>query len=244
VARTGRLLLRGAGQALITVGVVVLLFVVYELYVSNWLADGRQVEVHRALEKTWARGRDPLGALPDGAPASLPLGQGIANLYVPRLGRDYAWTIVEGTSAADLDKGPGHYPFSARPGQIGDFAVAGHRVGKGQPFLDLDRLRPGDAVVVETASRWYVYDLLPRTGGPEGVPWREVVDPADGAAVDAVPGHPQLRPRWRFLTLTTCTPKFTATRRLVLHALLARTLPRTGDAEPAAVRALYYRVRA
>jgi sortase A len=170
---------------------------------------------------------------------SLPLGQGIANLYIPRLGRDYAWTVVEGTDAADLQKGPGHYSSSARPGQLGDFAVAGHRVGRGQPFLNLDRLRPADAVVVETASRWYVYRVLPRAGGPDGVPWRQVVDPADGAVIGPVPGHLQGRPRWRFLTLTTCTPKFSAAHRLIVHALLAWSVPRSGDQDPAAITALY-----
>jgi sortase A len=238
-AEVWRTLSRGIGQVLITAGFVVLLFVGYEVYVSNGVAARQQARVHTALEHTWARGRDPLRALPAGTVPHLPVGSGIANLYIPRLGRDYAWTIVEGTSAADLEKGPGHYPFSALPGQVGDFAIAGHRVGKGQPFLDLDQLRPADAVVIETAAHWYVYRVLPRSGGPDGVPWREIVDPTDGATVAAVPGHPRARPAARLLTMTTCTPKFTAAKRMVIHARLQRTLARTGAAQPAAVRRLY-----
>jgi sortase A len=220
------------------------LFVVYELYVTNWLASGEQVQVRAALRQTWAQGRDPLQALPDGSVRSLPVGTGIANLYIPRLGRDFAWTVVEGTGVADLEKGPGHYSFSARPGQVGDFALAGHRVGKGQPFLNLDQLRPGDAVLVETETHWYVYRVLPRRGGPDGVPWREIVDPSDGAVVDPVPDHPELRATHRFLTMTTCHPKFTAAKRLVIHALLAQTLPRSGTGQPAAISRLYQDVGA
>ena len=81
---------------------------------------------------------------------TIPLGSGIANIYIPRFGRDYAFTVVQGTKDADLEKGPGHYVGTALPGQVGNFAVAGHRVGKGEPFLNLDHLRPGDAVIIET----------------------------------------------------------------------------------------------
>ena len=73
---------------------------------------------------------------------------------------DYHFTIVEGTNDADLEKGPGHYVGTALPGQVGNFAVAGHRVGKGEPFLNLDQLQPGDAVVIETVTNWYVYTVL------------------------------------------------------------------------------------
>lgn len=237
-------LLRGIGQTLITAGLIVLLFVVYELYVTNWMAARDQVQVRTTLQRTWAHGRDPLQALPNGSVPSLPVGEGIANLYIPRLGRDYAWTIVEGTGTGDLEKGPGHYSFSARPGQVGDFAVAGHRVGKGQPFLNLDQLRPNDAVLVETETRWYVYRVLPRRGSPDGVPWREIVAPGDGAVVAPVPDHPGLRPTRRFLTMTTCHPKFTAAQRMIIHALLAQTLRRTGAGRPAAISRLYQDVGA
>ena len=152
-----RFVLRGIGQTLITLGLVVLLFVVYEVYISNFFAHQRQVKVHNALENAWANGRDPLLGLPGSASVTIPLGVGIANLYIPRLGKDYAWTIVQGTSDADLNEGPGHYVETQLPGQTGNFAIAGHRVGKGEPFLNLDKLRPGDAVIVETKSTWYVY---------------------------------------------------------------------------------------
>jgi sortase A len=237
-----RLMLRGLGELLITLGFVVLLFALYEVYVSNYFAHEQQVRVRTALAKEWTHGRDPLRSLPGGAVASLPVGAGIANLYIPRLGRDYAWTIVQGTGDADLEKGPGHYRFSALPGQVGNFAIAGHRVGKGEPFLNLDHLRPRDAVVVETESRWYVYRVLPSSGTPDGVPWREIVDPGDGAVVAPVPDHPTLHATARFMTMTTCHPKFTAAQRMVVHAVLVRSVPRTSPGKPAAVIRLYNEV--
>jgi len=125
-----RMLLRGLGEALITAGVVVALFAVYEVYVTNWFAHQQQARVHQALEQQWARGE--LG-LPTGTLAAAS-GHGLANLYIPRFGKDYVWTIVQGhdpISAGDLEKGPAHYAESQLPGQQGNFAIAGHRVGKG-----------------------------------------------------------------------------------------------------------------
>ena len=88
-------------------------------------------------------------------------GQGIAKMFIPALGADYEFTIIEGTTQADLAIGPGHYTGTALPGQPGNFAVAGHRVGEGDPFNDIDLVQPCDAIVVETQSDWYVYRMLP-----------------------------------------------------------------------------------
>ena len=58
--------------------------------------------------------------------------------------------VVEGVSLDDLAKGVGHYPKTVLPGEVGNFAVAGHRATHGEPFAYLDEVRKGDAVVVET----------------------------------------------------------------------------------------------
>lgn len=240
-----RFVLRGLGQTLITLGLVLLLFVVYEVYVSNFFAHREQAKVHRVLEQQWAEGRDVLG-LPEGELAAL-AGQGIANLYIPRFGRDYAWTVVEGSAVPDdsqLEKGPAHYGDTALPGQVGNFAVAGHRVGKGEPFLNLDHLRAGDAVIVETKTRWYVYRVKGADGDltrpdADGVPGREIVSPSDGGPILPVPDHPGVSPTEALLTMTTCHPKFTAEHRMIVYAKLAETLPRTGTEMPAGIRSLY-----
>lgn len=266
-----RMALRGLGQLLITAGVVVLLFVVYEVYVTNWFAHQQQVKVHEALEQQWAEGEL---ALPQGTLAAAS-GHGLANLYIPRFGKDYVWTIVQGHDPivdSDLEKGPAHYTQSQLPGQKGDFAIAGHRVGKGEPFLNLDKLHAGDPVIVETGTRWYVYCVIgagpehdscdPRAAGaslantyadPTGakVPGREVVDPSDGAVVLPVPGDrdvPAARAVTRYLTMTTCTPKFTAAQRMIVHAVLGETIRKTSlpggrydNTPPAQIEAMYGR---
>src|SRR3954451_24506065 len=76
--------LRGVGQTLITVGLVILLFVVYELWVTNIFAHAKQVKVHNQLEQEWAKGDDPLVTgrlgLPGGKQSTIPIGTGIANM--------------------------------------------------------------------------------------------------------------------------------------------------------------------
>lgn len=235
--------LRGTGQTLITAGLVILLFVVYELWVTNLFAHAKQSKVHHQLEKEWAKGDDPLVtgrlSLPGGKQSTIPVGTGIANLYMPRLGPDYHFTIVEGTDDGSLEKGPGHYIHTVLPGEVGDFSVAGHRVGKGEPFLNLDHLKPGDAVVVETRSNWYIYrvkgnaqtgDLSDR--GTDGVPGREIVSPSDTDVIAPVPDHPGQKPTEKLMTMTTCHPKFTANQRMIVHAVLDRVVPHVGNELP------------
>jgi sortase A len=236
------LTLRGIGQTLITAGLVILLFVVYEVWVSNLFADAKQSAVHKTFEQQIVSGDNPLvgqSALPGSGAGTIPTGTGIANIYMPRLGSDYHFTIVEGTNDADLEKGPGHYSGTALPGQVGNFAVAGHRVGKGEPFLNLDQLQPGDAVVIETVSDWYVYTVLGdkttgnlATPGVNGVVGREIVKPSDVSVILPVPDHPATTPTTALITLTTCTPKFSATDRMIVHGSLTRTIPRQGDLLP------------
>jgi sortase A len=240
-----RFALRGIGQTLITAGMVILLFVVYEVYITNVFAHRQQVKVHSALEKEWAQGKDPL-ALPGGGSVGIPIGDGIANVYIPRFGKDFAFTVVEGTDDASLQKGPGHYVGSALPGGTGNFAVAGHRVGKGEPFLNLDRLKTGDTVIVETKTTWFVYVVKGAKGDinaldADGIPGREIVSPSDGNVILPVPNHPATQPTEKLMTMTTCHPKFTATQRMIVHALLnpKLTAARSGSRMPATIDALY-----
>ncbi|MDP9117250.1 MAG: class E sortase [Actinomycetota bacterium] len=245
-------MLRGIGQTLVTAGLVVLLFVVYEVYITNLFAHRAQQKVHSAFENDLVNGTDPL---PGAGTGGIPLGTGIANLYIPRLGRDYAFTIVEGTGDSSLEKGPGHYVGTSLPGQVGDFAVAGHRVGKGEPFLNIDHLRPGDTVIVETVKDWFVYQVEGDVAGGEaglavkdvhGVPGREIVNPGNGDVIDPLPDNPGLvptktTPNAHYITMTTCHPKFTAAQRMIIHAQLmpSLTVARAGVKMPPSIAALY-----
>jgi sortase A len=260
-----RFVLRGIGQTLITLGLVVLLFVVYEVWITNIFAAREQSKVYNALKNEWKNGQDPLLQLPGDKTATIPVGEGIGVLYIPRLGRDYHFAIVQGSTVPDdseLEKGPAHYGKTALPGQVGNFAVAGHRVGKGEPFLNLDKLRSGDAVIVETKTFWYVYRILGKpvgqnpekvrqqvavdssTGQPISLPGREIVDPSDGNVLLPIPDHPGLVGAARLMTMTTCHPKFTASHRMIDYAVLAAKVPNVDLAMPASVQALYNEVKA
>jgi len=244
------------GELLVTLGLVLVLFVVYEVYWTDLISAGKQQDATNALDRQWADNPVVGNAQRSNHP-ELADGKGFAKLYVPSFGSDYHFTVLEGTNAATLEVGPDHYAGTALPGEPGNFAVAGHRVGKGAPFNDLDQLRACDAVVVETASSWFVYRVLPMAGDsaadipactasptPVTVPdgayngllGREVVAPSDGGVIAPVPDHPgaAIDPGQQraVLTLTTCTPKFSASQRLIIHATLVRTMARSGTATP------------
>jgi sortase A len=251
---TARTVVRSFGELFITAGLVILLFVVYEVYWTDLISAGKQNQATSSLDTQW-KDQDTVGG---GGPQrgthyDLAEGKGFAKLYVPALGADYHFTIVEGTTDADLDIGPGHYIGSALPGQPGDFAVAGHRVGKGAPFNDLDLISSCDAIVVETETDWFVYRMLPTSaevagwatgkgaqpqckgvaplGGPyAGLVGQETVLPSEGDVIAPVPHQANLQlpagQQASLMTLTTCTPKFSASHRLILHTVLTNQYPK------------------
>jgi hypothetical protein len=174
-----RTVVLGSGELLLTGGLVILLFVVYELFITDLITAHDQTRLDHQLHEAWQRTpQAQVAAEPEPA-----IGRPVAIAYIPRLGADYQRVIIEGTDQAQLAQAPGHYVGAAMPGQQGNFALAGHRVGKGSPFLDLDRMQPGDTIVIETATQWLVYRVLgdPRTGSfttdPSGIPGQEVVPP-------------------------------------------------------------------
>ena len=162
---------RTFGELMITAGMVILLFVVYEVYITDLISAGKQNEATSALDSQWNSNTvtpvDPQRQ----AQYDLIEGKAFAKMYIPVFGPDYKFSIVEGTTDKHLEVGPGHYVGTALPGNPGNFAVAGHRVGKGAPFNDLDLLSSCDAIVVETQTNWVVYRMLPTTGEEAG--WAE-----------------------------------------------------------------------
>jgi len=213
-------LARGAGELLVTAGLIVLLFVVYEVYVTDWINGRQQSQLSDQIHDQWA----DTPSTPVGAEVEPAVGQPLAVLHIPRLGADWSRVVLEGTAEDELSQGPGHYIGTAMPGQLGNLALAGHRVGKGSPFLDADQLLPGDPIVVETAGAWYVYRVLgdADTGDygtdPSGVPGQLIVTPSDVSVIAPTPGGTEATQA--FLTLTTCHPKYSARQRLIVHAVL------------------------
>jgi sortase (surface protein transpeptidase) len=209
------------GELLVTCGLVVLLFVVYELFVTDLIAERHQDELSEQLEAEWDDAGPAAVARPE-----VP-GDALAVLYIPRLGVDYRRVVLEGTAEETLSQGPGHYSDTALPGEPGNFSLAGHRVGKGSPFLALDELRPGDPIVVETATSWFVYRVLGDRetgefdGDPSGIPGRQIVRPTDIEVISPTPDGPARgAPTGTYLTLTTCHPRYSAEQRLIIHATL------------------------
>jgi sortase A len=228
-----------AGEVMITLGVVILLFVGYELWFTGVYTAQAQSNLKKQLSSQWAQlPPAPVGsasASPDAspdAPASaspspaapdVVPGDALALMKIPRLGSGYSFAVVEGVSTADLKKGPGHYPGTALPGQIGNFVVSGHRTTYLAPFNGLDKLQPGDAIVIETADTWYTYRVTSL----------KTVLPTDIAVILPVPGKKGAKPKQALITLTTCTPKYSASHRLIVQGFLQSTLPKSAGLPPA-----------
>jgi sortase A len=212
-----RLLARGLGQTLITAGVVILLFVGYELWFTGLYTRQQQTRIDHQLQQQWTGGGPDISTL---RPDTIPLGSGIAVLYIPRFGRHYHFVVVEGTGYSDLQKGPGHYPGTALPGQVGNFAVAGHRTTYLHPFNKIAELRNHDVIVLETRTMWFTYTIenVPGTH----IPWREIVAPTAVQVAYPVPDQPDPNkpPTLKLLTFTSCHPEYSARERYVIHALL------------------------
>ena len=204
------------GELLVTLGVLVLLFVGWQLFWTDVVSDRAQARTVSSLERDFADAtRDPSAGAARSGPALE--GDVFAVVRVPRFGADYARPLVEGTSAAELARGLGHYVGTAGPGEVGNFSIAGHRTTYGKPLADIDRLQPGDEILVETAEGESVY----------AVTSHEIVRPWESDVIAPVPGKPGAAPTTAVLTLTSCHPRFSAKQRWVVHAEL--TLTRTRE---------------
>jgi sortase A len=206
---------RTLGEVLLTLGVLLLLLVVYQLVWTNVTAHRATAAAARQLEATWHGGSPGVSAAQE-YPGGIQPGEPIAFLGLPRLGSGWKVPVIQGVGLDDLAKGVGHYPASALPGEVGNFAVAGHRATNGEPFAHLDEIRAGDLAVVQTATRWYVYRLQD--------PF--VVAPADVDVVAPVPGEPGVAPTHRLITLTTCNPRWASYQRLIVHGTLVQSRSR------------------
>jgi sortase A len=204
-----RRIVRGIGKTLISVGVLILLFVVYQLWGTGLTHDREQ----KALRSQFARQlAAPAAAEP--APSTTPgtgvtsttvavklsEGDAAAVIEIPKIGLDEV--IVEGVGVEELKKGVGHYPDTKMPGEKGNAALAGHRTTYGHPFNKLDDLVAGDEISVTTRAGTFRYLVAEK----------KVVTPETVEVLDNT--------RDNRLTLTTCHPKYRAESRLLVVALL------------------------
>jgi sortase A len=211
------------GRVLITAGVLILLFVSYQL----WGTGIREAQAQNRLESQFedvigdlpdvedlagevaAGSGDPEAATPtpDAGPPPPPVeGDAVARMAIPSI--DVDKIVVEGVQVDDLKKGPGHYPSSPLPGQPGNAAIAGHRTTYGAPFHDIDKLEPGDVIYVTTRQGSFRYEMTEQ----------HIVSPSQ---VEVLEDFGDNR-----LTLTACHPKYSAAQRIVVVATLV------GEAAP------------
>ena len=216
-----RTVIGAVGRVLITVGLLILLFVAYQLWGTGIYEARAQSDLESQFNRDLARQGSQSTTTTSGAtsttaptattapPALSPApadGDPVGVIKIDKIGVDKV--VVEGTSVPDLRKGPGHYTGSPLPGQLGNAAIAGHRTTYGAPFGDLDQLAKGDRITVRTLTGTWDYVLVddPFAVNPDQI---EVLDPT----IDPATGQPLAT-----LTLTTCEPKYQATERLVVKA--------------------------
>jgi sortase A len=203
------------GWTLIWSGLFILGYVGYELFITDLLNARTQAAAEEQLQDSFEEARvslPPIEAVdtgPDEGPESVEYhpdvepveGSEFAVLRVPRLGLEVV--LFEGVGTDTLKKGPGHMPGTPLPGQPGNAVISGHRTTYGRPFFNLDQLRVGDIIEVESAIGVHTYRLNEE-------PF--VVAPTDVWVTDDKVGG--------WLTLTTCNPKFSARQRLIVDAEL------------------------
>ncbi|MFJ9797860.1 class E sortase [Streptomyces sp. NPDC101145] len=213
----GVIVSRVMGEIFITFGVVMLLFVAYQLWWTNVQAGLEVDKAKDRIAQDWAKDDA------DRKPGVFEAGEGFAILHIPKL--DVVVPVAEGIDKEKvLDKGmAGHYAEGALKTAMpsdkqGNFAVAGHRNTHGEPFRYINQLKPGDPIVVETREAYYTYEMasiLPQT------------PPSNVSVLKPIPDGSGFTEPGRYITLTTCTPEFTSTYRMIVWGKMVEERPRS-----------------
>jgi sortase A len=214
---TVRQVIHATGEIVLTAGAIGLLFIGYLVWGTSLRAASAQRQLSGELNQQWqqapARG-DAIEAGPE--QFHLSTGEPFGFITIPAFGPHWRFTLIQGTAMAQLDVSPGHVPGTQWPGQVGNFAVAGHRVTAGNPFWSLPSLRSGDLVYIQTKLDNFTYRVTSE----------KQVLPTDVGVLDPVPGHPGQRPVQRLITLITCNPAWTGTHRVIVTGVLVSAKPR------------------
>ncbi|HEY2643041.1 MAG TPA: class E sortase [Galbitalea sp.] len=223
------------GELLITAGVFVLLFLGWQLWLGDIIQGAQQQQQAQQLNNSWAKtvsppAPTPTPAVTDPGPPVVAKAPGNAQkfaiLYIPRFGKGWERPIAQGIGVADvLDAiGVGHYPGTAMPGQVGNFAIAAHRHAYGGGFQFLHELHVGDDVYIGTKDGWYKYTFRNI----------QYVQPTQINVLQPVPMEPGVAPVDRLITMTTCNPFFSTAERMIAYGVYDTWYPRAGG-PPAAI---------
>lgn len=208
------------GLVMILAGLIILAWLAWQFWGTNWQSHKRQAKVSEELSQAWSTGQDSV---------KTEFGEATAIIHIPRFGKDYAMPVLEGSTDEVLAAGLGHMEDTADAGQKGNYAVAGHRVTHGEPFARFPELKTGDLVYVETRTATYTYEL--DNGGtdlilPFTATWvldSQPVNPSGGVQPPADSGE-------ELITLLTCSEIFHTDNRSVIFGHLvdtAETVPDT-----------------
>ncbi len=231
------------GELLILAGLLIGLFVLWQLFYTDVQGERAQRAEVEATE--WVdpgvvaginSGVDEVETIPDDLkmrgidPPDMEypeFTEAFAAMMVPRWGEDYVKMVHEGVTRPDvLDPlGIGHYPKedfnTVLPGHTGNFALSAHRTTYGKPFADVSELKEGDSLIFQTDDAWFVYRVES---------WK-IVLPREVEVIAPMPDQPGVEPDDRYITLTTCHPKFSAAERWIVHGRLDYWAP-TGHGVP------------
>lgn len=219
------------GELLVTAGMLLGLFVVWNLVWTDYEAGHEQREALERLEESWSVpdvGDDDADAA-DEAAASIEPGEGdppvvslaeygepFARLHVPRWGEDHALPIREGSAMGVINTGAaGRYAETQMPGETGNFAIGAHRQSYGAAFRHIDSLELEDQLIVRGAEAWYVYEVIET----------RIVQPHQVEVLAPVPGQAGAEADGRYLTLTTCHPLWSTAERYIVHGELVEWYP-------------------
>lgn len=201
------------GVLLIVAGLALLGWFLWQYFGTNIVAKQAQAQIKKDTIAQWEDGIE---------------GDAVGLLRIERFGKDFEVPIIKGFDKGTLAKGVGMYKKGAEPGQVGNFAIAGHRVTHGEPFRDFLKLRKGDLVEVETRTHIYTYELE---------------NNGDSITVDFTTSWPLWKvpdPKWdntppteRKITLLTCSELFHTRNRQVVLGHLVDTIDKLTTAPPA-----------
>ncbi|MCA4133213.1 class E sortase [Arthrobacter sp. M4] len=223
------MIIQVVGELLITAGVILLLFVAWELWWTNVQADAKQDEVIKNFTQDFKGPLAPAVPSPSATQGTAPVDYGpppvatppahggtIGIVYIPRFGKDYTRPLIQGTSSDVLDSlGLGHYPDTTMPGAPGNFAVAGHRQTHGAVLDNIHQLVPGDRIYIQTKDAYYTYVFRNN----------QIVLPSRTDVILPVPTQPGATPTESYLTMTSCNPRFGAQERIIAYSILERWQP-------------------
>jgi sortase A len=225
------------GELLITAGVFVLLFLGWQLWLNDIIEGAAQAHqaqslgaqfrhLHSATPTPTPTSTSTAGSNPAPSSAQPVVAVAPANarkfgiLYIPRFGVGWERPIAQGIGVSDvLDSiGVGHYPGTAMPGQVGNFAIAAHRHAYGGAFQNLHTLHVGDHVYIGTKDGWYEYTF------------RDIqyVLPSEVNVLDPVPMQPGVKPVDRLITMTTCNPFYSTSERMIAYGVFDKWYPYAG----------------